>query len=162
MRPTPSLLIQHEVVDDAADRKLGILLDGVVLEVLVAAVAIEHEAPLRISLADAAEEAQAECRAFDVERLVVLEHAQGFLQIERLGARVDRLEEEAEAQSVEELVGLRDIGTTRIEHERLESRWRHAEAPHRVVHHEEHRSAVDAPEKQTPIGAVPLDTRSTC
>ena len=41
-------------------------------------------------------------------------------------------------------MGLRDIGTARIEHERLESRWRHAEATHRVVHHEEDRSAVDA------------------
>ena len=97
-----------------------------------------------IALADAAEQAQAERRAFDVERLVVLEHAQGLLQVERRRAGVDRLEEQAEAQPVEELVGLRDIGPARIEHERLEPRRRHAEAAHRVVHHEEHRSAVDA------------------
>src|SRR6187397_3306758 len=47
----PSFLIEHEIVDHAADGQLGILFNGIVLQVLVAAIAIEKESPLGIPLA---------------------------------------------------------------------------------------------------------------
>ena len=57
MRPdAPALLVEHRVVDHAADGQLGVLLDRIVLEVLVAAVAVEQVAPVRVALADAAAE----------------------------------------------------------------------------------------------------------
>ena len=46
----PALLVKHQVVDDAADRQLGILLDRIVLQVFVAAVAVHQELPLRVAL----------------------------------------------------------------------------------------------------------------
>jgi len=47
----PAFLIQHQVVHHAPDRELGVFLDGVVLVVLVAAVAVGEMTPLRIALA---------------------------------------------------------------------------------------------------------------
>src|ERR1700733_5896729 len=48
---TPTLLVQHRVVDHAANRQLRILLNRVILEILAPAVAINQVAPIRIPLA---------------------------------------------------------------------------------------------------------------
>src|SRR6185369_4943868 len=39
---SPPFLVEHAIVDDAADRQLAVLLDRVVLQVLVAAVAVHQ------------------------------------------------------------------------------------------------------------------------
>src|SRR5262249_27178710 len=38
---SPTLLIEHAIVDDASNRQLPILLDGIVLEILVSAIAVD-------------------------------------------------------------------------------------------------------------------------
>src|SRR3954451_9548459 len=48
----PTFLVEHAVVEDAADRQLAIHLDGIILEVLVATVAVHDETPVGIALAD--------------------------------------------------------------------------------------------------------------
>ena len=147
----PALLIQHQVVDDAADRELGILFDRIVLEVLVAAVPIGEVAPVRIPVADALAEQQAHRRAFDVERLVVLEHANRVLDIEILGGGVDLLEEQRQSGCGEKCASLLQVGAlAEIQHECLEPRRRQAEAQHGVIGEQEHRSAVDAAGKGDP------------
>ena len=50
----PAFLVKHWIVDDTADGELGILLDGIVLEIFVAAIAIEQVTPLGIAGANAA------------------------------------------------------------------------------------------------------------
>ena len=47
----PPLLIQHRVGDDAPDGQFVVLFDRIVLEVFVAAVAVQQEAPVGITLA---------------------------------------------------------------------------------------------------------------
>ena len=88
---TPTLLVQHSVLDDAADRKLAVLLDRIILEVLVSAVAVHEEAPVRITLTDAPEKRQIHGRAFDVERLVILDDRHGVQWIECARGHVDDL-----------------------------------------------------------------------
>src|ERR1700687_789571 len=51
----PSFLIEHPVVDDAPDRELAVLFDWIILEVLIAAVAVDEQQPLRIPLANTSE-----------------------------------------------------------------------------------------------------------
>src|ERR1051326_1244238 len=51
---TPSFLVKHGVVDDAADGQLGILVDGIIFEILVAAVAIHQVLPIGVALANPA------------------------------------------------------------------------------------------------------------
>ncbi len=51
----PSFLVEHPIVDDAPDRELAVLLDRIVLEVLIAAIAVYEQPPLGIALAKASE-----------------------------------------------------------------------------------------------------------
>ena len=62
----PAFLIEHAVVNNAADGELAIGLDRIILEILVAAVAIDEQSPLRISLANPCEERHVYCRTVDV------------------------------------------------------------------------------------------------
>src|SRR5690606_2564092 len=120
---TPALLVEHAVVDDAADRQFGILLDGVVLEILVAPVAIDQVPPVGIPLANTATERDCHSGALDVERLVVFDGLQGVDGIERAGIRLDLLEEEREVECLEKGSRLRGIGTvSEVEREGLEAR----------------------------------------
>ena len=110
MRPdAPAFLVEHQVVDDAADRELGVLLDRIVLEVLVAAVAVDEVAPVRVARADAAAEPQAHRRALDVERLVVLDHAQRLARRRDRRVAVDLLEEHRQADALEKRARLLDV-----------------------------------------------------
>src|SRR6202022_4581996 len=52
----PSFLIEHPVVDDAPDRELAVLLDRIVLEVLIAAITVDEQQPIRIALANPGEQ----------------------------------------------------------------------------------------------------------
>src|SRR3989304_3636054 len=79
---TPPFVIQHTVVDHAANGELWVLLDRVVLEVLVATVAVGEPTPGRIASPDPSQERQAHGRALDVERLVVLDHLDRLAGVE--------------------------------------------------------------------------------
>ena len=70
----PPLLVQHQVVDHAANRELCVLFDRIVFQVLVSTVAIGDVPPLGIAVADAATQSEAHGRALDVEGLIVLQH----------------------------------------------------------------------------------------
>ena len=126
-----------------------ILLDRIVLEVLVAAVAVDEMPPLRVPLADAAAQREAHRRAFDVERLVVLEDAQRLAR--RRGRSASPSISSRNIDSPTAARNARACSTSRpvaeIQHERLQPRRRHAEAQHRVIGDEEHRAAVDAARK---------------
>ena len=76
-RDSPTLVVEQAIRDHAADGELAVLLDRIVLEVLVAAVAVEEVDPVRIALADRREEREVDRGALDVERLVVLDHLDG-------------------------------------------------------------------------------------
>ena len=75
---TPTFLVEHQVVDHAAEGQFRVFFDGIVLQVFVPAIAVHQIFPVRITRADAAAERQAHGRALDIERLVVLEHANRF------------------------------------------------------------------------------------
>src|SRR6185436_2833328 len=45
----PALVIKHEVVNDASNGQLGVLLDWIVFKVLVTAVSINYVAPRRVA-----------------------------------------------------------------------------------------------------------------
>src|SRR5690606_20662508 len=49
----PSLVVKHQVVEHTPDGQLGVGLDGIVLQVLVAAVAVDEVLPVGIALPDA-------------------------------------------------------------------------------------------------------------
>ena len=49
----PAFLIEHLVVDDAADRQLRIFVNWIILQAFVAAVAVDEIFPIRIFFADA-------------------------------------------------------------------------------------------------------------
>src|SRR4029453_17653566 len=105
----PPLLIEEGVLDDAANGHLGILLDRIVLEVLVAAVAVEQMAPVRVALADPAQQGQRRRGALDVERLVVLDDADRLERIDPVLRNLDRLEKEPQVERVEELPRLFEV-----------------------------------------------------
>ena len=46
----PTFLIEHRIIDHAADGEFGILLDRIILEIFVSAVAVNQIAPVRIAL----------------------------------------------------------------------------------------------------------------
>src|SRR4030095_11093548 len=74
----PTLLIKHQVADDAADGEFGVFFDWIILQVLIAAITINQVFPLRIAGANAAAEGHSHGRRFDVERFVIFDHADGL------------------------------------------------------------------------------------
>ena len=106
----PALLVEHAIVDDAANGQFRVLLDRVVLEVFVAAIAIQEELPVRIALADAAAERQGHGGRFDIERLVILDDPNGFKRVERGRVGLDDLEEQPQPEPVQEGPGLVEVG----------------------------------------------------
>src|SRR5256714_2048999 len=106
---SPTFLIEHSIVDDAANSKLAIRLDGVVLEILVAAIAVDQQTPLRIALTNAGEEGEIRGRTFDVERLAVLDHGHRSQGIQRARRDVDDLAEHFEAGLTKEVTRLTRI-----------------------------------------------------
>ncbi len=55
----PAVLIKHEVVQHAANREFRIFLDGIILQVLVAAVAVHEIFPFWMARADTSTKSQA-------------------------------------------------------------------------------------------------------
>src|SRR4051794_375972 len=143
---SPAFLIEHPVVDDAANGQLRVLLDGIVLEVLVAAVAVGEVSPVGIALADASKKGEAHGRALHVERLVVLNGFHGRVGTELRAGALDRFSEYLEAGSPEDLPRLLKIIAAAIhgEGERLEAGRALAGSQKLVVKAEEQGAAVDA------------------
>src|SRR2546429_8705429 len=142
---TPAFLVQHQVVHYAADGQFRVFLDRIILQIFVAAVAVDEEFPVRIARADAAAERQAHGSAFDIERFVVFEDADGFRDIDGVEVRFNRFEEQAESKPVEEFTGLLEVrAVAEIQRESFEPARIHAEFLHDVIGDEKYRTAVDA------------------
>jgi hypothetical protein len=94
---SPSLVVQHQVVDDRTYGQLRVFLDGVVLEVFVAAIAVHEEPPIRVPLANALAQGQPHGRALHVQGLVVLDHAHRLGHVDVLGACRDCLKKKAQS-----------------------------------------------------------------
>ena len=147
MASTPQpFLVQHRVVEHAADGQLGVVLDGIILEVLVAAVAVEQVLPLGIALANAPAQGQGHGGGLHVQRLVILDHADGVLDPHLIGADGDRLQEQLHPQPAQELLGLLEVGPAAIHRQRecLEPRRAVAAPQQRMVGEQEDRAAIDA------------------
>src|SRR5262249_43149470 len=54
----PAFLVKHQVAHNATNGELRVFFNGIVLEIFVAAVAVDEMAPIRIALADATAESQ--------------------------------------------------------------------------------------------------------
>src|SRR5208282_3466842 len=96
----PALLVEHRVVDDAANRKLGILLDRIVLQILIAPISIQEKLPFRIAFANAATECDGHGGRFDIERLVVFDDADRLLHVERRPIGFNRLKKQSESERI--------------------------------------------------------------
>ena len=102
----PAFLIEHLVVDDAANGQLWIFLDGIILQVFVAAVAVEEVFPVGIFFADASAESDGHRGRLDVEYLVILNNLNCLGDIDFLEAGLDWLEEHSHVQLAEKLPAL--------------------------------------------------------
>ena len=119
----PAFLIEHQIVDDAADGQLAVFLNRIVFEVLVASVAVRDVPPRRITLADAAAQPEAHRRALDVERLVVFEDLDCLAGVDVARGAGDLFQKDRQARRGQKRSGLRDIRTAAvdIQHERLQA-----------------------------------------
>ena len=136
----PALVVEERVVENAANRELRIVLDGVALEVLVAAVAVDEPDPVGIPAADPAAQRQPGGSGLDVERLVVFDRADRRLEVELVGRDLHRLMEIVEPCPGQEVAGLGEIAS-RIGHrqgEGLEPLRRLAPRQEQMVEDEEH------------------------
>ena len=142
----PAFLVEHRVADDAADRQLAVLLDRVVLEVLVAAVAVEEVAPVGVARADAGHQRQVHRRALDVERLVVLDDRDRGERVDLLGPRRDRLAEHLEPGAAQKLARLLEVRAAAVHRqgEGLEPRRALAEVEEHAVERQQDGAAVEA------------------
>ena len=89
----PALLVQHRIVDDAADGQFRVLLDRIILKILVAAIAVEQVAPLRVLRANAAKKRDGHGCRLNVESLVVFDDSDRLLHIDRNWIDRNRLKE---------------------------------------------------------------------
>ena len=119
----PPFLVEHAVVDDAADRQLAVHLDRIIFEVFVAAIAVHDETPVGIAFPDSLEQRKVHRGAFDVERFVVLDDGNRTQWVERAGRNVDHLAKHFQIDSREEFASLASVGAFAIdgECERLEA-----------------------------------------
>ena len=146
--PQPSWY-KHPIVDDAPNGELGVFLDRIILEILIAPVAVDEQSPFRIALANAGEQREVHRGAFDVERLVVLDHAHGAQRIQRARIDVDGFAEHLEMGATQELVRLAHVLAFGIHRKRecLQPRGRLPFVEQQLVKTKEDRSAVDAARK---------------
>src|SRR5712664_278242 len=94
----PSFLIKHAVIDNASDRQLAVRLDRIVLEIFIAAIAVEEQSPFGVARADRLEQRQVHGGALDVERFVVLDHGHGAQRVESARRHIDRLAQQLESR----------------------------------------------------------------
>src|SRR5712664_1659433 len=102
----PSFLIKHAVIDDASDRQLAVRLDRIVLEIFIAAIAVDEQPPFGVACADRLEQRQVHGGTFDVERFVVLDHGHGAQRIESARRHIDRLTQHFEIGLAQKRSGL--------------------------------------------------------
>src|SRR5258705_51483 len=122
----PAFLIKHAIVHHAADRQLAVRFDRVVLQVLIAAVAIHHQPPSEITRAHFLQQRQVDSRTLHIERLIVLDHLDRPQRVQPAGRHVDRLAEDLETGGAQELARLPRVLARAVERqcERLEARGR--------------------------------------
>ena len=142
----PTLLVEHRVAHHAGDRQLVVLLQRVVLQVLVAAVAVDQQPPVRVARPNATQQRQTDRGALDVERLVVLDHLDRSQRIDRLGVGRDLLAQHLEVHAPEELARLGGVAraVTDAKRERLEPGGARTTLEQRAVERHQHGAAVDA------------------
>ena len=125
---SPAFLVEHHIIEHAADRQLGVLFNRIVLQVFVPPVAVDDIFPVGIKSADTTAQRQAHHRRLHVERFVVFDHPNGIADVERLAGRLDRFEEQTQIERGQKLLGLNYVGTFSVDGQskRLESRRRFA------------------------------------
>ena len=69
----PAFLIQHPIVQHAADRQLRIVLDRIILQVFVPAIAIDQVTPLGVPTPDLADGGQGDGGGLDIQWFVILD-----------------------------------------------------------------------------------------
>ena len=140
----PAFLIEHLVVDDAADRQFRIFVNRIILQVFVAAVAVDEIFPIRIFFADAATKRNRHRGGLDVEYLVVLDDLNRLSDVDVAEAGLNRLEEHSQVQLAEKILALLQVGAvTEAQRKRLEPAKVAAQFAHHSVRCQEHRAAVD-------------------
>ena len=141
----PTLLVEHLVVDDAANRQLWIFLDRIILQVFVAAVAVDEMFPVRIFFADATAQRDRHRGGLNIEYFVILDNLNRLGDVDVAEAGLDRLEEHSHVQLAEKIVALLQVGAVaEAQRERLEPAKVAAQFAHHSVRRQEHRAAVDA------------------
>src|SRR5688500_12566578 len=117
----PSFLVEHQILNDAANGQLGAFLDGILLQGFVATIPSDHVAPSRVTRANAAIESKSHGGAFYVEWLIIFHDADGVGVIEFGKVGFDRLKEKFEAEFLQEIARLGDVrSVAEIERERFE------------------------------------------
>ena len=141
----PAFLIQHAIVEHAADRQLGVDLDRIVLEVFIAAIAVDEILPVPIASPNSAAQCQKHSTSLDIERLVVLDDAYGFERVDGIAGYFDRFEEQAEIDAVEEPPSLCQILASAVHAERegFQAREVVAARLHCMMGGQKNRTAVD-------------------
>ncbi len=110
----PAFLVQHRVVEHAAYRQLRVGLDRIILEVLIAAIAVDQVLPVGVAFPDSAAQRQRHCGRLHVERLVILRGGDSLVEAHVVSRNLDRLEEHAEAEPIEKLPRLLRIRTVAV------------------------------------------------
>src|SRR5262245_24815569 len=88
---------------------------------------------------------QAHRSAFDIERLVIFEDANGLGEVQRREIRFNRLKKQTEAESLQETAGLVEVRSiAEGKRERFESRRTHAQLAHEVIREDENGAAIDS------------------
>src|SRR2546423_3806444 len=87
----PPFLIKHQIPHHTADRQLRIFLDGIILKILIAAIAIDQISPVGITRANSAAESETHRGALDIQWLVIFEHSERFRDINRSKISLDGL-----------------------------------------------------------------------
>ncbi len=78
----PSLVVEERIVEDTANRQLGIVLDGVALEVFIPPVAVDEPGPVGIAPADPPAQRKPGGGSLDVERFVVFDRPDRRLEVD--------------------------------------------------------------------------------
>lgn len=142
---SPAFVIQHQVVDDAADGQFRVFFDRIVLEVFVASIAVQQKMPVGIAIPDTAAQGEAHGGAFHIEGFVIFDRADGLDEIDVLWLGRDGFEEKAKAEGIEEIAGLPGIGAVaEIEGEGLQAGRADSEAAQDMIGDEEDGTGIDA------------------
>src|SRR6266404_4534297 len=94
----PAFLVEEPIIDDAADCELRVLLDWVILQILIATIAIHQESPLRVPLSDPSAEGQRHRRRLKIECFVILDDANSLERIQTGGFNLNWLQKKLQAQ----------------------------------------------------------------